>query len=397
MKVLIVHNFYGREAPSGENQIVIDEIEQLRRRGDEVVLFQYKSDDVRRFGFWGQIIAGCAYLLNFISAIRLSLLIKSEKPDIVHIHNTFPLISLWCLYAIKLRTPVVMTLHNYRLFCPAGIPMRSGVVCTKCIDRRNVWWSIRYRCYRGSRIATLPLAGSIAIHRQLGTLNRLVDKFIVLTPYAAEKFIRAGLSKAKVEIRANGYDPGEQKQLITPSSQGKKLEVIYVGRLSVEKGIKQILNVWKRLGDDAPQLTLVGEGDLSAEVQSTINEFGLKIHLVGGVPRDRIPGYISRARLVLIPSICIEGLPTVLLEASALGVPLLVSNIGPLPDLVSDEVGYVTNPHDTQQFANKILFALNDPDLEKKGSRAKLLYTEKYTYKASLVRLNEIYASASRS
>ena len=394
MKVLLVHNFYGSEAPSGENQVVMDEVDQLRRRGDEVVLMRSDSDGVRRLGFVGQMIAGFAYLLNFFSAIRLSWLIRVEKPDVIHIHNTFPLISLWCLYPGTSAIPVVMTLHNYRLFCPAGIPMRDGKICTKCIDSKNTWWSILYRCYKGSRVATAPLAGAVAMHRRLGTLSRLVDKFIVLTPYAAAKFIAAGLPEDKVEVRPNGYALPYPRYSL---NQEEQLEVLYVGRLGVEKGLRQVIQVWRCLGRDAPKLTLVGDGDLRSEIEFAIHKYNLNIDLAGVVPRNTVASYVARAQIVIIPSICIEGLPTVLLEALALGVPVLVSDVGPLPSLVSDEIGYVVNPYDTEFFAAKVMSALRDPTLQSKGRAARQKYLDTYTYEASLSQLDMIYSEAIQS
>ena len=167
--------------------------------------------------------------------------LKLFSPDIVHIHNTFPLISPAIFYALDSRMPRVLTLHNYRLFCPAGLPLRSGNICTTCIERRNTLPSVIHGCYRDSSIATIPLAISVELHRSLGTWKNQVDRFITFSDFQMQKMISAGLPSEKIMIKPNFF-PGNP--VVVPwKNRGDY--IVFVGRLSPEKGICNLVRAWK--------------------------------------------------------------------------------------------------------------------------------------------------------
>jgi hypothetical protein len=158
VKVLLVHNFYGSSAPSGENQVFEAEKLLLQEMGHEVTDFSRHSDEIRSQGTWGVVRGALATPWNPWMTRAVKEAVSNFQPDVVHVHNTFPLISPGIFHAIGPRAARVLTLHNYRLFCPAAIPMRGGRVCTDCLDMRSAWPALRYGCYRDSRVATLPLA-----------------------------------------------------------------------------------------------------------------------------------------------------------------------------------------------------------------------------------------------
>jgi glycosyltransferase involved in cell wall biosynthesis len=371
----------------------LHDINLLRADGHEVVLFSRSSDFVRGIGLFGRILAGFSNVFNMWAAKELTEIIKGEQPDIIHVHNTFPLISLWVLYAVKRSVPIVMTLHNYRLFCSAGIPLRDGQICTKCIDEKSVLPALKYGCYKGSRLATLPLAMSIWLHRLLGTLDRRVSAFITLTPYARKKFVDAGLKEDRVFIRANGFTPDHRG--FSKGRDGITSSVLYVGRLSEEKGVLELVNAWREMGSTAPRLVLIGDGELRKRIEREIETDRLNIVLGGVLSRNKVVELISQSQLVVIPSICIEGLPTVLVESFSVGTPVLVSNVGPLPTLVSNETGFVALSLRPEVFSQQILEVLRDPeDLIKKGQKAREEYLAKYTDSRSLDILLNIYGSA---
>ena len=181
MKVLLVHNFYGSGAPSGENQVFEAEENLLRVHGDSVSVFRRHSDEIRSLGILGAARGALATCWNPWMTVAIRQSVVALRPDVVHVHNTFPLISPGIFHAVGEQVARVLTLHNYRLFCAAAIPMREGNPCTECLDRRSAWPAVKFGCYRGSRIATLPLAASVAIHRVMATWTREVDAFIELS------------------------------------------------------------------------------------------------------------------------------------------------------------------------------------------------------------------------
>ncbi|HNC14233.1 MAG TPA: glycosyltransferase, partial [Cyclobacteriaceae bacterium] len=207
MNVLQVHNYYGSSAPSGENQVFEAEGILLRQRNHEVHEFLRHSDAIRAKGIWGAVQGALSTPWNPFSANKIRQAVENIHPEVVHVHNTFPLLSPSIFHSIGYRAARVLTLHNYRLFCPAAIPMRAGRVCTDCLDSHSVWPSLQHGCYRNSRLATLPLAANVALHRNLGTWTKQVDAFIALTEFQRERMIEAGLPASLVHVKPNFY-PG---------------------------------------------------------------------------------------------------------------------------------------------------------------------------------------------
>ena len=265
MRVLLVHNFYGSSAPSGENQVFEAELHLLRSRGHEVVEFTRYSDEIRKQGAWGTVKAALATPWNPWMTRAIQTEVARVRPEVVHVHNTFPLLSPGIFHAIGDRAARVLTLHNYRLFCPAGIPMRAGKVCTDCLDAGNSLPAMQHGCYRGSRIATAPLAFSVGLHRALGTWRNQVDAFIALSDFQRQLMSRAGLPASKVHVKPNFY-PGLPPTLPW-SNRGDY--VVFVGRLTAEKGVSTLLKAWSLWGSQAPELRVVGDGDLRSVLEAS--------------------------------------------------------------------------------------------------------------------------------
>lgn len=391
MRILLVHNHYGSEAPSGENEVFRLEHRMLEARGHEVQLFERQSDEIRTQGRMGLIKGALATPWNPFSARRMRETVRAFKPDIVHTHNTFPMISP-AVFSAASGAARVLTLHNYRLFCPAAIPMRDGIVCTKCMDRKSVIPALRYGCYRESRVATLPLAANVALHRFRGTWQHDVEAFVTLTEFQKDVMIRAGLPAGKVFVKPNFY-PGNPE--VTPWHKRPR-RVVFVGRISVEKGVNDLIDAWLEWGESAPELVLVGDGPDREKLEARC----------GQVPHIRFRGYlpgpdaqqeISNARLLILPSRWFEGFPMVLREAFALSTPTLVSDLGPLPDLVAATGGKVFRAGDATDLRIKAQAILADEKQLHAISKAchavfKNCYTEEKNYQILL----EIYMSAKR-
>ena len=394
MKILLVHNYYGSTAPSGENQVVDAERALLRERGHEVLDFNRYSDEVRGQGGWGILKGALATPYNpfVVSAVRRA--VQHFDPDVVHVHNTFPLISPAVFHAAGPRATRILTLHNYRLFCAAAIPLRQGKACTLCLAEHSIWPALRYGCYRGSRLATLPLATSIGLHRLLDTWHRHVDGFIALTDFQRDRMIEAGLPSHKVFLKPHFYD---KPPLPLPWSQ-RKGDVVFVGRLSEEKGLRFLLDAWIAWGKEAPRLELIGQGPERELWENRVREAGMESHVVftGQLPFDQVQVRIAQARLLVLPSICFEGFPMVIREAFALGVPVAASRLGSMQSLI--ESGYNGNlfePGDSGSLLQAVRELWNNTSqLAAMGNQARMTFENRYTSYSNYEQLMAIYTLA---
>lgn len=393
MNLLFVHNYYGSSAPSGENKVFDSEVSLLRNRGHRVSEFKRYSDVLRERGALGKVQGAMATIWNPWMASSIKQKVESFNPDVTHVHNTFPLISPSIFHSVKHLSARVLTLHNYRLFCPAAIPMRNGIVCTDCIDQRSVASSIRYGCYRGSRLATLPLAGNISVHRRLGTWENEVDAFIVLSEFQRELVVKAGLSAELVHVKPNFFP---EFPAVIPFDQ-RPPHVVFVGRLSGEKGVMSLLQAWREWGHAAPELRILGDGDLKDELNRYVAlNPGMRVRFLGKVDGAIAKEEIARARLLVLPSECLEGFPMVLGEAFAFGTPVAVSSLGPLPSIVHKGLnGVLFKAGDPVSLLKTVRNVWENPvELPRLSAGARKAFEVNYTEEANYIQLMKIYEQA---
>jgi len=392
-RVLLVHNYYGSLVPSGENQVVESEGELLRQHDHEVNEFFRYSDDIVNKGARGTITGALSTPWNPFSARAIKKVVDISKPNVVHVHNTFPLISPAIFHSIGSRSAQVLTLHNYRLFCPAAIPMRDGQVCTECINRRSVRPALRYGCYRNSRLATFPLALSVALHRGLGTWANNVDAFIALTDFQRDLMVDAGLPAALVHVKPNFF-PGEPQVL---PWKDRRSSVVFAGRLSAEKGVESLVRVWIEWGSTAPQLRIVGDGELKDKLMRLASASpSVPIYFLGQLTSVEAQQEIAQSRLLVLPSEWFEGFPLVVREAFAFGTPVAASNIGSLPSIVHQgENGVIFSPGNPQSLLEVVRTAWNtDGALQRLSTGARNSFEALYTEEVNYRLLMEIYQQA---
>lgn len=390
MRLVLGHNFYSSATPSGENQVFEAERQLLLSNGHALQTFTRHSDELRAKGAVGVIQGALATPWNPWMAKAIRQQVEEFKPDVVHVHNSFPLLSPAIFHAIGKRAARVLTLHNYRLFCPAAIPMRGGKVCTECLDKRSPMPAMIHGCYRGSRAATLPLALSVGLHRALGTWDNQVDAFICLSEFQRELMIEAGLPRQKVHVKPNFY-PGNPTVVAWPE---RKPYVVFAGRLTAEKGVVNLLRAWQEWGPSAPELRLVGDGELRPDLERMAT--GLPVRFLGQVSAEEAQAQIAGARLLMLSSECFEGFPMVVREAFAFGTPAAVSDLGPLPTIVErGKSGVVFQPANPQSLLHEVRIAWETPGLlEQLGKGARVEFENKYTEEANYASLMEIYRKA---
>ncbi len=395
MKVVLVHNFYGSEAPSGENAVVDAEAALLRGRGHRLVEFFRHSDEIRGRGAVGLLEGGLATPWNPMVRRKLRRLLVEERPDVMHVHNSFPLLSPSVFSAAAgLGTAVVFTPHNFRLFCSNGLALRDGAPCIRCLEKRSSLPAIRYGCYRQSRTATLPLAAMIALHRRLGTWERHVDGFISLSAFQRDLLLRYGLPAERVTLKPNFYDPATDP---LPWA-ARERKVVFVGRLTSEKGAQILVDAWRRWGAEAPRLEIMGDGPQRARLEAEIaaSPARERVSFLGQLPFSEAQGRLARARLAIVPSLCYEGFPMVVREAFAFGVPVLASALGSLGDIVTDgETGRLFPAGDAAALQSAASSLWQAPEtLERLGDAAACRFRERYTSARGYEDLMAIYDAA---
>ena len=390
MRVIIAHNYYGSESPSGENIAFEDEVKLLRSRGHLVETFTRSNDQILNQGFSGKIVGGMSTLWSFSAIRELRKMVNQFRPDIFHAHNTFPLISNAVFCTSKIRCARVLTLHNYRIFCAAGAPLRDKQICTECLDKESVFPALKHSCYRQSLIATAPLAGSIALHRHLGTWTNKVDGFIALSEFQKSKVVSAGLPEDKVSVVANYVSVSGDCH---PWSEREPYAVV-VGRLSREKGIFTLCQAWKRWGSDAPELRIIGDGPERSGLERLIE--GTQMRLLGRLPREEVMRHISKAKLLIFPSEALETFGLTVVEAMSVGTPVAVSDVGSLPTIIRNgRCGLVFRVGDPESILETIRAAWLDKFLLKQlGASGYREFHCKYTEETHYESLLNVYNQA---
>jgi len=379
MHILQLHSRY-RE-PGGEDVVVEAERRLLEAGGHQV------SQHVECNPPGSRAAAGslAASVWNAAAARRVRAAIEAHRPDVVHVHNTWYALSPSVLSAARGRgVPVVMTVHNYRLACANSLLLRDGKPCELCIDR-SALSAVRHGCYRGSRPLSGIAAVNIAAHRMAGTWGRHVNKFLVLSEFAKTRMLRIGLPDAQITIGSNFVpDPGDRT--LRPS---RSSEVMFVGRISQEKGLQVLLEAWRRRAPQGLRLVVAGDGPgrgaLEADAPSSV-EF------LGRVDSSEVSARLKRARALVLPSIWYEGQPLVALEGLAAGVPIVLSDIGGLPELLGGNgAGWLTPPNDIDSLASLLPMLDDDEAVDDRGARARDRYRAAYTPVAALSRLEAAY------
>jgi glycosyltransferase involved in cell wall biosynthesis len=391
MRLLLVHNFYRSENPSGENAVFEMEKRMLESLGHEVRNLQRRSDELAKQGAWGKAKGALVTPWNFSSAAEVRRMVNSFAPHVIHAHNTFPLISPSVFSAAK-GGARALTLHNYRLFCAGGTVMRGNAVCTECLDQESVVPGLRYGCYRGSRLATVPLAANIALHRARGTWARDVEAFIALSDFQKERLVAAGLPEARVHVKPNFF-PGRPR--LTPWDS-KRPRVVFAGRVSVEKGIQDLVQAWLTWGVQAPDLVIIGDGPLRAQLEARVQREGAgNVRFLGQQSAAETQRILGESRLLVLPSRWFETFGLTVLEAMVQGTPAVVSDCGPLPDLVREGNGEIFRAGDPDSLLEAIRPLWQDQDrLEQMSVAARRVYEQKYTEESNYEMLMEIYAKA---
>ncbi len=347
----------------------------LQAAGHHVVTYFRHNDEVDNGSLSGKMATVPKAIWASDSYRNLSAILRREKPDLAHFHNTFPLISPSAYYACRrAHVPVVQTLHNYRLFCPAGTFFRNRAVCEECLEH-SLWRGVKHGCYRDSRAGTAAVALMLAAHRMFGTWMKAVSCFIAVSEFVREKFIAGGFPADRVFVKPNFVDPDPDER-DTPGSYA-----VFVGRLSAEKGLRTLIAAWGDLDNCIP-LIIVGDGPLRAELEQEAVQRGLSnIRFEGYLPEKKTLAMMKGARFLIFPSEWYETFGMTIVEAFACGVPVICSRLGAMQELVTEgHTGLFYRPGDFVDLAAKVDWAWTHEQLvEAMGRAARAEYEAKYS------------------
>jgi glycosyltransferase involved in cell wall biosynthesis len=386
LKILVVHNTY--QQPGGEDVVFEQERRLLERRGHRVITYTRSNRELEKLSSFARL----KTVGNLVSAgdskREVERILREEHPDVVHVHNTFMMISPSIYEACQeAQIPVVQTLHNYRLSCPAMFFFRDGHVCEECREH-SLLNSVWHGCYRNSSSATAAVALMLQVHRSRGTWTQAISAYIALTEFARNKFIEAGLPAHKIHVKPNfvDLDPGERNTAGTYA--------LFAGRLSPEKGVSTLLAAWKRLNSKVP-LWIVGDGPQRAELEAEVVANDLRhVTFLGRLGANETRAAMREAAFLIVPSVWYEGFPMVIAESFALGVPVVGSRLGSIQEVVTDgRTGRHFAVGDASDLAEKVDWAWNHPaELRVMGMAARLEYERRYTSDKNYSLLTDIYA-----
>jgi len=379
MNILFIHNVYRQHG--GEDTVLQSEIDLLSLKGHQADQANQQNNHIQTFADKISVLKNVIY--SHQSKRWMASQINLSKPDIIHVHNFFPLLTPSIYDAcIEAGVPVVQTLHNYRTICPGALLMRDGKICEKCVTGLP-YQAVLHRCYRNSIPGSWAVARMVAYHRKKKTWKNKVDCFIVLTRFARNKFIEAGFPVEKIIVKPNFCEVPQMESKWFRKREG----ALFVGRLSQEKGLSTMLDAWHDL--DIP-LRIAGGGPLFD------NHHGKHdgcIKLLGQIDNELVAEEMKKAAFLAMPSEWYEGFPMVLVESFAHGLPVVASRLGSMAEIVQDGItGLHFEPGNPQDLREKVQWMYNHPDAcQQMGNNARKEYEQKYTPEKNYEMLIDIY------
>jgi len=382
MRILVVHNYY--QQSGGEDAVARDEFNLLKDFGEDVHFYERSNAELNGVSYFKKLrlLSNMGWSRGSYQDMRRVL--KKIRPEVVHFHNIFYILTPSVYQACKDEgIPVVQSLHNFRLLCSNALFYRDKKVCEDCL-RKNLWEGVRHKCCRNSRLFTGFLVEAIDRHWKKKTWMNKVDMYIMAAEFTRQKYLQGGIPKEKITVKPHflSKDPGRRN--------GHKDYAIYVGRLSQEKGVDVLIQSWKLL-NNIP-LKIIGDG-YQRDQLTELAKNNSDIELLGHISQQECERYMREANLLIIPSLCYESFPRILVEAYAHGLPVIASRLGSLAELIIDgKTGLLFEPGDTEDLAEKVRYLIdNENEHLSMGNQARWEYEQKYTPKKNYDQLIAIY------
>lgn len=379
-KVLIVHNYY--QIPGGEDTVVANEKKMLEDHGHEVVLYTRHNSELKTLSKFNKLLLPISTVFNFRSYKEIKKIIKEEKIDIVHVHNTLNVISPSVYYAaFACHTPVVQTIHNFRLLCPGATFYRDEHICEDCVTK-GLGCAVKHSCYRGNRVQTLACVISTWFHRMLGVYGKL--NYICLTAFNKDKLLQLKqIKEESIFVKPNFVSKSEK---IVPYNE-RKNQFVYVGRLDKLKGVDFLLETWKEFCADEFRLVICGTGPLDEWCRAYVEKHGLyNVEFKGFVENKIARKMIGESKALILPTQWYEGFPMTIVESYSVGTPVIGSDLGNTGSLIEEDKSGWKFAVDSKE---ELVTALKKAQKATKGLESS--YIEKYSEENNYMQLREIY------
>ncbi|MDP8213092.1 MAG: glycosyltransferase, partial [Candidatus Zapsychrus exili] len=353
MRILILHNRYRH--PGGEDAVVKAEAKLLRDSGQEVHVFECSNEEIAKYSFFKKIVFMLQLGWSRSSYNEVRKIIKKFKPDVVHCHNIFFILTPSVYQAcIDESVAVVQSLHNFRPLCINALLLREGKICEKCSEKKNFFNGIIYRCYKNSFLMSFYMAIIFTIYNLKRVWQNKISCFIASTEFGRRKYAQYGFDESKICVKPNiniatnievGVDEGY---------------ALYVGRLSQEKGVQVLLDAWS---DINLPLKIVGSGPLLGESKKYIKDKNIcNVEFLGFVESEDYDKYMKGAKFLVVPSVCYENFPRVIAEAFTYGIPVVASDLGSMPEIIEEQVGLLFERGNSESLNEKIKHLLANED-----------------------------------
>ena len=392
MKILAVHNFHRKGSASGDDQVFKSETALLESHGNTVVRYSVSNDEFDNAGAAGKIKAVFGMLWSKKNYKAVQDLINVEKPDVVHVHTFFPLLSPSVLYAAKrLGVPVVATLHDTRFVCPCATSLRGTELCNECGDGHYMRMC-KYGCFKGSKMQSLIVAEIFGYHRKKRSFYEQIDRYICLNDNQINLLKGIGFDEKKIIKKYNFVTDAEASSTAVKVDGLPERYVVFYGRIGEEKGIRMLMKAWDMISDIP--LVVMGGGPLEDEF-SAWAEKKSNVFYLGYTEHSKCLSIVKGAEFVVFPSIWYEGCSMVEIETMSLGRALIATDLGFSVEAVTE--GYNGSKFalgNIDEFVSRINMLWNDPEkCALMGENARKEYETKYMPEDNYRQLIGIYNS----
>lgn len=390
MKILAIHNFHRKGSASGDDQVFKSETALLESHGNQVIKYTVSNDEFDNAGILGKLSATFGMLWSAKNYKAVKQLIVNEKPDIVHIHTFFPLLSPSILYAAKRSgVKVVATLHDTRFICPCSTSLRGTILCNECGDGKY-FRMCKYGCFKNSRLQSFIVAVIFSYHRKRKSFYKQIDRYICLNENQIQLLINVGFDKNKITKKYNFVPDAETALNAIKTDELPERYVVFYGRIGEEKGIRILMEIW----DTLPNIPLVvmGSGPLEDEFKQWAKKYN-NIYFLGYTPHDKCLAIVKGGEFVVFPSIWYEGCSMVEIETESLGKSLIATDLGFSIEAIENGVnGYKIKLGNVEEFRKCITELWSKPEqISEMGKNARYDYEQKYRPEDNYKQLMDIY------
>lgn len=393
-RILQIHNFY--QIPGGEDVVVRNEKRLLEEHGHQVFTYYRTNKELAERGKLGKLLLPFTAVFSMRTYREVKKLIKENQIDIVHVHNTLTMVSPSVFYAaFQCKVPVVQTLHNFRMLCPAGSFFRDNVICEECVAH-GMRCAIRHKCYRNSKLQTFVSAAILQIHRLVGTYRRV--NFICLTEFNRKKLLESLDGKRQIVDPERVYIKPNftfAEEVVPSDIQPEEEYFLFAGRVEALKGIDIAIKAFENLPDK--KLYIAGTGPMMDEMQTYVKNHGLSnVKFLGYLQKEEMTEKFYHAKAVIMTSQCYEAFAMTIAEAYSYGVPVIAGRVGNMDGMVKNGVTGVKFNYDSAEDLAAKVQEFEQMNLSELKENAREFYQNRLRPEDNYQNLIKIYEDISK-